>query len=158
MTEQMYGTPAGGPLIALNDQAAYDATDPSVQHLWTVVPEGTLVGATADPAHPGQWINPTPPPAATTTIITKTVLKERLGIKAMVAIRTSTDPTTKVVLGDFIDNDPTGTIDVAAPMAQGVVGYWAGLVDLGMGKLTGAGTPYIDPTQVAAILAPLPTQ
>jgi hypothetical protein len=74
-----------------------------------------------------------------------------------VAIRTSTDPTTKVVLGDFIDNDPTGTIDVAAPMAQGVVGYWAGLVDLGMGKLTGAGTPYIDPSQVTAILAPLPT-
>jgi hypothetical protein len=157
MTDKFYGTPTSGPIIALNDQAAYDATDPSVRGQWVEVPPGTFVGAKPDPAHAGQWINPTPPPAATTTIISKTVLKERLGIKAMVAIRTSTDPTTKVVLGDFIDNDPTGTIDVAATMAQGVVGYWAGLVDLGMGKLTGSGTPYIDPSQVAAILAPLPT-
>jgi hypothetical protein len=151
MPDQMYGTPAGGPLIALNDQAAYDATDPSVQDQWVVVPSGTMVGATLNAK--GVWVNPAP---KTTTIITKTVLKERLGIKAMVAIRTSTDPTTKVVLGDFIDNDPTGTIDVAADMAKGVVGYWAGLVDLGMGKLTGTGTPYIDPSQVAVILAPLP--
>lgn len=80
----LYGHILNGVVVALNTQAAYDATHASVQNLWTVIPNGTQVGATANGS--GGWTNPaadtTPPVVTPMQFYTSFTPAERIAIKA----------------------------------------------------------------------------
>lgn len=115
----LYGCPKNGRLVAVQDQAGFDATHDSVKSLWVGVPDGTRAGATEVE---GVWTNPPPPPAVLSYVDDVPTFLMRFSGPERVAIRASTDE----LVVDFMTllNDPrTVAVNRALESVQQGVGY-----------------------------------
>ncbi len=149
----LYGYPNDDDtkLLAVQSDYAYAQTHDSVQDKWVEVPDGTMPFATSTDRGK-TWTNPPPPaPAADAYVVDITTFKMRFHPQELIAVRKSTDDTVKAFLLEVVDDPRTARVNLALPFVQGAVGYLAGVVDLGGGKLAPA---IIDPARVPAILAP----
>ena len=117
----LYARIIHGVVAALNSQAGFDATDPSVQYLWQPVPDGTLPGATV---HVDGSVNNATATGADIVVDVPTFLLLFTSAER-IALRSSGDTVVKDFLS-LVDDPRTQRINLSLNAVQEAIFYLAG--------------------------------